>query len=74
MIKDLLRDKPAEVTVEEDRSDKERTGFFPSPSEAIKQPTQVRPKKIIICFSGTARASPSTPPHQKFLLHFQYSH
>ena len=45
MIKDLLRDKPAEVTVEEDRSDKEHTGFFPSPSEAIKQPTQVRPKK-----------------------------
>ena len=30
-------------------------------------------KKLIICFSGTARVT-FNPPHQKFLLHFQYSH
>ena len=33
----------------------------------------IRPKKLIICFSGTVRVT-FKPPHQKFLLHFQYSH
>ena len=34
---------------------------------------QLGQKKLIICFSGTARVT-FNPPHQKFLLHFQYSH
>ena len=33
----------------------------------------IRPKKIIICFSGTARVT-FNPPNQKFLLHSQYSY
>ena len=35
---------------------------------------QLGQKKLIICFSDTARVTFNPPPHQKFLLHFQYSH